>query len=192
MQAILSNQKNVTSFNGRTKDVTPAAGDYTAAMVGAIADPATGTVGQILEKTTDGAQWVDKPASGMSQVDADARYLQLNGGTMTGNLILNGSPTETNQAADKAYVDSKTPISVPITLTVGGWSSNQQVVNVSGVLANETAQIIMPTPALASLQAYQDAGVKVIAQAANSLTFSCSEVPASNLTVYVVIQGVSQ
>ena len=192
MQAILSNQKNVTSFNGRTKDVTPAAGDYTAAMVGAIANPATGTVGQILEKTADGAQWVDKPASGMSQVDADARYLQLNGGTMTGNLILNGSPAEANQAANKSYVDSKAPVSVPITLTVGSWSSNQQVANVSGVLADETAQIIMPTPALASLQAYQDAEVKVIAQAANSLTFSCSEVPASNLTVYVVIQGVSQ
>lgn len=44
---------------------------------------------------------------GISQDEADARYLRLSGGTMTGNLILNGNPTADNQAATKAYVDSK-------------------------------------------------------------------------------------
>ena len=44
---------------------------------------------------------------GISQDEADARYLQLSGGTMTGDLILNGAPTGDNQAATKAYVDSK-------------------------------------------------------------------------------------
>ena len=44
---------------------------------------------------------------GISQDEADARYLQLSGGTMTGDLILNGAPTADNQAATKAYVDSK-------------------------------------------------------------------------------------
>lgn len=44
---------------------------------------------------------------GISQDEADARYLQLSGGTMTGDLILNGAPTSDNQAATKAYVDSK-------------------------------------------------------------------------------------
>lgn len=44
---------------------------------------------------------------GISQDEADARYLRLSGGTMTGNLILNGAPTADNQAASKAYVDSK-------------------------------------------------------------------------------------
>lgn len=43
---------------------------------------------------------------GISQDEADARYLRLSGGTMTGNLILNGNPTADNQAATKAYVDS--------------------------------------------------------------------------------------
>ena len=33
--------------------------------------------------------------------------LQLAGGTMTGNLILNGAPTGTNQAATKGYVDTE-------------------------------------------------------------------------------------
>lgn len=44
---------------------------------------------------------------GISQDEADARYLQLSGGTMTGDLILNGAPTADNQAATKAYVDGK-------------------------------------------------------------------------------------
>lgn len=43
---------------------------------------------------------------GISQDEADARYLQLSGGTMTGDLILNGAPTADNGAATKAYVDA--------------------------------------------------------------------------------------
>lgn len=44
---------------------------------------------------------------GISQDEADARYLQLSGGAMTGPLVLSGAPTANNQAATKAYVDSK-------------------------------------------------------------------------------------
>lgn len=44
---------------------------------------------------------------GISQDEADARYLQLAGGTMTGSLTLSGSPTSDLQAATKKYVDDK-------------------------------------------------------------------------------------
>lgn len=44
---------------------------------------------------------------GISQDDADARYLQLSGGTMTGPLTLSGAPTSDLQAATKKYVDDK-------------------------------------------------------------------------------------
>lgn len=96
-------EAGVTSFKGRTGAVTPQEGDYTADMVGArpstwtptasdvgaIPNPSGGTTGQILEKTATGTQWADKPSSGISQSEADARYLQLSGGTMTGNINLN-------------------------------------------------------------------------------------------------------
>ena len=39
---------------------------YTAADVGAIANPSGGTTGQVLTKTTDGAEWGDTPAAGGS------------------------------------------------------------------------------------------------------------------------------
>ena len=42
---------------------------------------------------------------GISQDEADARYLQLAGGTMTGALTLSGAPTGDLQAATKKYVD---------------------------------------------------------------------------------------
>ena len=198
-------EAGVTSFKGRTGAVTPQEGDYTADMVGArpdtwtpsaadvgaIPNPSGGTTGQILEKTETGTQWADKPASGMSQSEADARYLQLSGGTMTGALTLNGNPSADNQAANKAYVDSKVPEYVSVTLSASGWASNAQTVTVSGVLADETAQLIQPMPAIASQAAYMAAGIYCSGQAANSLTFTCQTAPTENITVYVVMQEVS-
>lgn len=159
--------------------------------VNAIENPENGTEGQILEKTSSGAAWVDKPESGITQEQADERYLQLTGGTLTGALTLNGEPTEDLQAAPKQYVDALKPLVRTITLTTSGWSSNTQTVTVSGVSATETAQLITPTPAIASQSAYYEAGIMCTGQAANRLTFTCQTVPTSNLTVYVVIQPLS-
>lgn len=225
--------------------------------------PEGGTEGQILEKTSSGAAWVDKPESGLTQEQADERYLQLSGGTIevdatvsaaltlknthstgavggvnrtpyldfeTGNgkvvreimdydagyatvsfydvenddfVMISGllDPVDDVDAANKAYVDSKSPTSATITLTADGWTNtmapvepggetlgHQQTVTVSGVSATETAQLITPTPAIASQSAYYEAGIMCTGQAANSLTFTCQTVPTSNLTVYVVIQ----
>ena len=100
-------------------------------------------------------------------------------------------PVYSADAANKAYVDSKAPTSVTVTLTTSGWSSNTQTVTVSGVSATETAQLITPTPAIASQSVYYEAGIMCTGQAANSLTFTCQTVPTSNLTVYVVIQPLS-
>ena len=176
------------SINGNrlSQDVHLSAED-----VNAIENPANGTEGQILAKTSSGAAWVDAPESGLTQSEADERYLQLSGGTMTGALTLNGEPTEDLQAAPKQYVDALKPLARTITLTAAGWSSNSQTVAVSGVTADELDQLITPTPAIASQSAYYEAGIMCTGQAANSLTFTCQTVPTSNLTVYVVIQPLS-
>jgi hypothetical protein len=149
--------------------------------------PSGGTTGQVLTKTSTGEEWSDAP-SGLTQEQADGRYLQLTGGTMTGALTLNGEPTKDLQAAPKQYVDALKPLARTITLTAAGWSSNTQTVTVSGVVASETAQLITPTPAIASQSAYYEAGIMCTNQGTNSLTFTCQTVPTSNLTVYVVIQ----
>lgn len=82
------------------------------------------------------------------------------------------------------------PVRQSITLTSAGWnSSKQQAVTVSGVLADETKQLIIPTPYIADQTLFEDAGIKCIGQVANKLTFEYKgdTKPASNIRVYVVI-----
>lgn len=83
--------------------------------------------------------------------------------------------------------------SASATLSASGWDSTAktQSVTVTGVLADETKQLITPAPAMASQTAYYDAGIKCTMQAANSLTFTADTVPTADLTVYVVMQEVS-
>ena len=82
--------------------------------------------------------------------------------------------------------------STEITLSATKWDSSAktQTVTVTGVKADETAQLITPVPALASQAAYNEAGILCTAQAENSLTFTAETIPATNLTVYVVVQTI--
>lgn len=96
-----------------------------------------------------------------------------------------------NSAGVAVTVSAPTPVYRTVTLTTSAWSSNTQTVTVQGVLADESAQLIQPMPAIASQAAYYAAGILCTNQAANSLTFTCQTVPTEDLTVYVVIQEVT-
>lgn len=77
-----------------------------------------------------------------------------------------------------------------VTLTTAGWNSStkQQSVTVTGVLADTTKQCIYPAPVDTSYDsAWNSCGVLCVAQAANSLTFQCSEIPTSAIEVYVTV-----
>ena len=77
-----------------------------------------------------------------------------------------------------------------VTLTAASWNSStkQQSVTVTGVLADTTAQCIYPAPVDTSYDsAWNSCGVLCVAQAANSLTFQCSEIPTSAIEVYVTV-----
>lgn len=75
-------------------------------------------------------------------------------------------------------------------LSMTGWSSKSQTIAVQGILADETKQKITVAPASASRAVYTDCMVQCTAQGANSLTFTCEDVPGSNLTVYITIEEV--
>lgn len=96
--------------------------------------------------------------------------------------ISSGTPTRTWAAAASAPV---VPSTMP-ELTVAGWSSNTQTVNVTGVTANN---IVFVSPAPASAADYADAGIVCTAQGSGTLTFTCTTVPSNNITVNVVILG---
>lgn len=69
-------------------------------------------------------------------------------------------------------------------LTVAGWSNNEQTVAVQGVTTNSS---VIVSPDANSFTAYGEAGIYCSAQAANSLTFTCESVPTTALTVNVLI-----
>lgn len=94
-------------------------------------------------------------------------------------------------AAAVAETDFASPVFMrKVTLTTAGWNSStkQQSVTVPGVLADTTKQCIYPAPVDTSYDsAWNSCGVLCVAQAANSLTFQCSEIPTSAIEVYVTV-----
>ena len=94
-------------------------------------------------------------------------------------------------AAATPETDFASPVFMrKVTLTTAGWNSStkQQSVTVSGVLADTTKQCIYPAPVDTSYDsAWNSCGVLCVAQAANSLTFQCSEIPTSAIEVYVTV-----
>lgn len=102
------------------------------------------------------------------------------------------TPSDANDAANKKYVDSKVPKATEVMLTASGWdaSAKTQKVTVSSVLADETKQLIIPMPAMASQNAYAAAGIACTLQEANALTFRCQTVPTADISVFVTIQEV--
>lgn len=71
---------------------------------------------------------------GISQDEADARYLQLSGGTMSGALTLSGDPTTNLQAATKQYVDNAAGAEK---LIFNGWTSGTPVAVTGDFLSSD-------------------------------------------------------
>lgn len=110
------------------------------------------------------------------------------------------NPTKDTDAANKKYVDDAikplgnlTPSACKVTLTASGWDSSAktQSATVSGVLEDESKQLIMPMPAGTSMSAYNEAGIQMTAQAANTVTFTADTLPTADVEVWVVVQSVN-
>lgn len=73
------------------------------------------------------------------------------------------------------------------TLTTSGWSSKKQTITVSGLSTADFNTIVpeLGTNGVNSIN-WAKWGINAIAEATNSITFSCSIIPTSNLTFYVV------
>lgn len=97
-----------------------------------------------------------------------------------------------NQARDNIGAGEK-PTAVSVTLTAAGWNSNtkKQTVTVPGVLADTSKQVIWVTQTTeAAIDAYLEAGIVPVAQAANAVTLRADTVPTADITVNIVVQEV--
>lgn len=130
------------------------------------------------------------PAGAPGAPGKNATINGVNALTFTATGGLNGTQSGTTYTLDGAGLRPKY---VRVTLTAAGWNAPEktQKVTVSGVLADETKQLIMPMPAMASQNAYAAAGIACTLQEENALTFTAQTVPTEAITVFVTVQGVS-
>ena len=96
------------------------------------------------------------------------------------------------QARDNIGAAEK-PKAVSVTLTAAGWNATtkKQTVTVPGVLADTSKQVIWVTQTTeAAIDAYLEAGIVPVAQAANTVTLRADTVPTADITVNIVVQEV--
>ena len=74
--------------------------------------------------------------------------------------------------------------SLSVTIATSDWSNNTCTKTATGVTASNT---VIVSPASSSYVAYGEAQVRATAQGTNQLTFTCTDVPSSALTVNVAI-----
>ena len=130
--------------------------------------------------STDGITWANK-----------ITFLHLQ--NIAGEDISNDVKNALNISSDDVAGSAVTPNACKVTLTASGWDSSAktQSATVSGVLEDESKQLIMPMPAGTSMSAYNAAGIQMTAQAANTVTFTADTVPTADVEVWVVVQTVN-
>lgn len=123
------------------------------------------------------------------QMQLQAMLDYLAGAQVTTDATLRQNGMAADSAAVREYVDGKW-VPVTVSLTVAGWSNNQQTVPVANVTADSaaTSVIVAPAPAADNYAAYNNSGVRCTAQGAGTLTFSCDSVPSTALTVNVLVR----
>lgn len=89
----------------------------------------------------------------------------------------------TTDGTDASWSDL-TKVNTTITLAAADWSSNTQTVSVTGVTATG---VVFVSPDPTDQSAYTSAGIICSAQAAGTLTFTCSTTPSADLSVNVVM-----
>lgn len=203
----------VVTFNGRTGAVTPQSGDYTADMVGARSNtwtPSAADVGAVpTDRTVNGkalSQNITLTADDVgarantwmptaSDVGAVPTARTVNGKALSADISLTAADVGARASTwlpTPAEIGAATPaVAKTVTLYSSGWSSNSQTVTVTGVVADTNAQAIDVSPvSKTDADNWAQAGVWCTAQGANTLTFTCTEVPSANINVNVKIQEV--
>ena len=115
----------------------------------------------------------------------------LGSATVETDKTLKNEGMAAEAAAVRDFVEGKL-VPVTITLTAGeaAWSDNKQTVTCTGMTADAaaTSAIVAPAPDEDNYTAFNDCGVRCTAQGAGTLTFSCTSVPVTNLTVNVLVK----
>lgn len=145
-----------------------------------VKDDARKTSEVITYKIVKGA-WNDDTSPSDPTPDVYTQLLTLCAEAKTAAESVVDTAEEAKETAESA---KSTAVTAP--LAADGWSNNQQTVTVSGVTASNN---LVVTPDPDSYLAWCEGQIRVVTQAANSLTFQCEDVPSENLTANILIVG---
>ena len=134
----LAKEKNVVP-NTRTINSKPLSSDVTltAEDVGAIANPNSGTTGQILTKTENGVKWADPPSGGTASYVASFTAEQWTAGTGESTITI---PAATHKLSG-SIVDCKAFASISGGYRAGVWASLETYATVA-----ENGDIVLHYP----------------------------------------------
>lgn len=139
-----------------------------------------------------------------------AEYDKDNDGTVDNSATLGGKPPSYYATADALAAESSertqaiaaiTPAGIgavwgkrtTVNLNSGSWSNNQITVTVQGVTPTNDILVSCKPDDAEKLEMWSKSGVVASAQSQNSITFSCTKVPALNLTANIMIlEGVTE
>lgn len=79
----------------------------------------------------------------------------------------------------------KSAFGTSVKLTVSGWSSNKTQKVTSSIISADDDLIVSPAPS--SFVVYGNSGVYCSAQEDGALTFTCSKIPANEITVNILL-----
>lgn len=175
----------VESFNGRSGDVVPQMGDYTASDVGAIATIEKGKAGGVATLDNSGKVPTAQIPSLNYDVSGAASAVQanLNAHASTSTHITDVERTTWNAKCGKA-------VAFTVTLSTVGWNENTQTVSDARFLTDGYAYSV--TPDSGSFSAYGEAMIYADnVTTAGQMRFHCSEAPATDLNVNILRMEVS-
>lgn len=169
-----------TDANFTTTEKNKLAGIASGAEVNVQSDwNATSGDALILNKPT-----IPTVPTNVSAFTNDAGY--ITGYTET-DPVFAASPAHGITSANISSWNGKASVSsITVNLAVANWSNNSQTVTATGVTASNNV-IVSPTPA--SIDNYVAGGIKCTAQAANSLTFTCTTTPTAAIGVNVLVMN---
>lgn len=129
-------------------------------------------------KGTDGKDGTD----GTDGIDGITPHIGANGNWFIGD-------TDTGTAAQAG---SDTSI-IPVTLISSNWSTDNasQNISVSGILEDETKQIITIVPFDSSMELYEACEIECTAFGVDNLTFTAKTIPAEDISIYVILENVT-
>lgn len=147
----------------------------------------------------DALSWVDYSAESGSGTVTRKDYVKVAFSSFGGASIDTGDSTTRNAVGlllgdgrqdvpeNYKWIDAPRMVTTTAELAAADWSSNTQTVTVA---AASTANTIIVSPSPAHFAAYNAAGILCTGQGDGTLTFTCTTVPSTDITVNVVIVAV--